>query len=259
MHKLPRHLLERFAEHFSNQRKGFKLQEITPFFSSYQTGLPSAELTGRPIPKKREHFVQIVELLDAKNQRYALWDLCNAPPPLKSGPGKDVRMELLKELFASDGITPVGIYLSKITLNGVKESWWIATSRLPHSSSAAVTAARTMLESTCKTILDDEPNGEPDTSHGNLNKLLKNTRKKLKLEAEKANSDSLNGLIAGMSQIASALASISNSAGDRHGSEDGVRLEDSTVASVAVHASGIVCCILAQVYIDQRFSEASDC
>lgn len=182
MHKLPIPLLEKFAEHFAFHRSGFKLKEITPFFSKYQAGLPSAESQGLAI-RKGDHFVQIVGLLEPKNQRYALWDLCSSPPQLPNCPNNDIRTNLLNELFASDGITPLGTLLSEVTLSGVRENWWTATSRLPASSSAAVTAARTMLESTCCTIIN-ELGGSSDTS-GDLTKLVKNTRQQLGLQTGK--------------------------------------------------------------------------
>src|SRR5437867_1498767 len=53
--------------------------------------------------------------------------------------------------------------LSQVTLRAVRNQWFTAASRLPHSASSAITAARALLESTCQTILLER--GEtPDTS-----------------------------------------------------------------------------------------------
>lgn len=251
MHKVPTHLLEKFSEYFAYQKLGFKLKDITPHFSKYQAGLPSPESNGVKA-KKGDHFVRIVGLLEPKQQRYALWDLCSSPPSIPNCPNESIRIGLLNELFASDGITPLGIALSDITLDGIRESWWTATSRLTVSSAAAVTAARTLLESTCRTI-SSELDGSSDDS-GDLKKLCRKTRDQLGLKTGKNVPKEMNELVSGIESLTNALASLSNSAGDRHGSESGIKLEDSTVACLAVHASGVLSYGLARIYLDYRFS-----
>ncbi len=254
MHPIPKHLLERFAEHFAYQRSGFKLNDITPHFSTYQAGLPASTFDGVS-RKKGDHFVHVVGLMQPRQQRYALSDLCNAPPPIQNCPCDNVRLTLLNKLFASDGITPISTQLSQVTLCGVREGWWTATSRLSTSPAAAVTAARTLLESTFQTIVT-ESGSQPDGS-GDLLRLFKQTRELLGLQTGQNFPRELNELCSGMTSVVNALAAISNRAGDRHGSQAGLRLEDGTVAALMVHSAGVLSYSLTQLYLDSRFSSAA--
>lgn len=254
MHPVPNYLLERFAMHFAYKSLGFRLNDITPYFLKYQGGLPSPGFDSMAA-KKGDHFVRVVSLMQPRVQRYSLSDLCNAPPLLKNCPDENIRLCLLNELFASDGITPLSTQLSRITLDGVRENWWVATSRLEASPSAAVTAARALLESTCRTIVS-ELGSQPDDS-GNLQHLSKQTREVLGLQTGRNSPRELNELSAGMTSIVNALAAVSNSAGDRHGSQSGIRLEDSTVAAMMVHSAGVLAFGLTQIFLDTRFSPAA--
>lgn len=239
----------RFAEVFAYQKKGFALDKITPFFEQYQYGLPTPTslYTGA---RKGDHFVACVMALTPTNQRYALYDLCDHPPRMKgSGPDKRTRRGLLRMLVQADGISPLSIDLSGISLRGVRDDWFIAASRITNSPAAAVTAARTLLEATCKTILVEC--GEFPDSSGDLGRLFKQARKALGIEAAAGATQSVNQLCGGLSAAIDGLASISNQAGDRHGLVGGNEIRDQSLASLTVHAAGTVSLFLLQTLRDR--------
>ena len=239
----------RFAEAFAYQRKGFALNEVTPFFEQYQSGLPTPTSLYAGA-RKGDHFVACVMALTPKNQRYALYDLCDQPPNMKGPvPDKRTRTELLRMLVQGDGISPVSIDLSGISLRGVRDAWFIAASRITNSPAAAITAARTLLESTCKTILV-ECQESPDSS-GDLGRLFKQARKALGIDAAAGASQAVNQLCGGLSAAVDGLASISNQAGDRHGLAGGKGIRDQSLASLTVHSAGAVSLFLVQTLRDR--------
>ena len=127
---------------------------------------------------KGGYFHSCVGAVTPENQRQFLYDLCDDPPPATGPlPDADARRGLLSILAAADGVSPLADGLSQVTPRAVRNQWFTAASRLPHSASSAITAARALLESTCQTILVER--GEaPDTS-GDLGRLYNQTRRAL--------------------------------------------------------------------------------
>ena len=153
----------------------------------------------------------------------------------------------------SDGATPISDVLSKISLSGIREQWWVTSSRLPSSPSSAITAARTLLESTCKTILEEC--GQSPNDSGDLQKLVKQVRQVLGLKTGRDMPKPVNEVLSGLISLANGLSAISNYAGDRHGKAGGMRLEDITIASVIVHAAGVAAFFLAQIHLERKYIE----
>jgi len=250
MHPVPKQTIERFAQYFAYRDKGFTLKQINPHFEKYQAGLPVPGFDGIT-PKKGNHFVEVIFSMHPRNQRIALIDLCLNPPEIKNCPSEKIRNELLHCLWQSDGSTPISERLSKISLSGVREQWWVASSRIPNSPSSAITAARTLLESTCKTIIQ-ECKETPDIS-GELQKLLKQVREVLNLKTGKDVTKPVNEVLSGLISLTNGLSAVSNKAGDRHGNVGGLRLEDITVSSLIVHSAGVAAFFLAQVYLERKY------
>lgn len=229
-------LIRRFAEEFAFGRKGFSLIQISPYFANYEQSVPSPG-EGYGTPTKIDHFVNCVNALSPKNQRYSLYDLCDDPPEMKGPvPNVKIRKELLHQLVQGDGVSPLAVEISSITLRGIRNDWFTAASRITSTPSSAITAARALLESTCKTILN-ELNEKP-VSGGNLPKLIKQTRKAIGVEIVQNVSQEVRQLITGLTSVVDGFSALSNKAGDRHGLACGAEISDQTIASIIVHTSG---------------------
>lgn len=248
MKALSREVVFRFAEEYALRRKGFALAQITPYFEQYQHGVASPLQRGMAV-RKSDHFVDCVLSLTPRNQRYALYDLCDRPPDTK-GPLPDAvtRRSLLRLLVQADGLSPLGVELSAATTTGVRDDWFVAASRLTISPAAAVTAARTLVEATCKTILTEL--GIAADESGDLPRLFTQTRRALGIDVAAGAGQSVGQVVSGLTTLVQGLASLSNSAGDRHGLASGAELDDHTLAAAAVHAAGSVSLFLVQIYRD---------
>jgi hypothetical protein len=186
-----------------------------------------------------------------ENQRQFLYDLCDNPPAATGPlPDADARRGLLSILAAADGVSPLADGLSQVTVRAVRNQWFTAASRLSHSASSAITAARALLESTCQTILV-ERSEVPDSS-GDLGRLYNQTRRALQIEASAGVPQALHQLLNGLVQVVNGLAGLSNQAGDRHGLPEGARISDHSMASLAVHAAGTVSLFLVTAHRSGR-------
>jgi len=239
----------RFAEKFASGRKGFSLEEIPEFFAQYQGNVPTLR-TYQGAVTKPIVFKDCLLILTPENQRQALYDLCDNPPIGRHMmPDEKTRKELLHVLLQADGVSPIGAELSQISVTGIRRQWMTAASRLPATPAAAITAARTLLESTCRTILTEL--GEASDSSGDLGRLYKQLRTKLGIDPTQGATQSIHQMINGLTQCVDGIAGLSNIAGDRHGLAGGAKINDLAFASLCVHAAGTTSLFLARVYRDQ--------
>lgn len=244
MRPVARETAYRFAAEYACGNRGLALKQITPFFEQYQPGIPTPRQGA--LPRKDEHFVSCVLAMSPPSQRYALYDLCDWPPSMRgSQPSLDTRRRLRRTLVQADGVSPLAVELSAISVAGVRDRWFTAASRLESSPAAALTAARTLLEATCKTLLV-ELGVEPDMS-GEIGRLVKQAARELGLTASDVNSGSIRKIWGGLTTIVNGLASASNAAGDRHGVVAGTGLDDPRIAGLAVHAAGTLTLFLVHV------------
>ncbi len=240
-------LVRDFAVEFASGAKGFALKEITPYFGSFQANVPSPA-SGPVVSTKPDHFCACVAALAPGNQRLALYSLCDKPPSCKGKmPDQAVRLGLLTRMVQGDGISPLGLELSRVDIPSLRDDWFTAASRLERSIPSAITAARTMLETVCKTILVERK--LKPTDGGDLSRLYNQTRACLRLVPNSTSTQPVHEICTGACAVVNGLAALSNIGGDRHGLAGGAEMSDRAFASLAVHVSGAVCLFLAQTHL----------
>jgi hypothetical protein len=255
MQDVPTSIVRRFAASFCYGRSGYTLRELECLFVRYQSDVPGVD-PGQP-PTKGDYFGQCVRSMTPEAQRQFLYDLCDDPPSA-SGPLPDSgqRGKLLRALAGADGMSPLGVELSALSLDGVRKQWFVAASRLGGSPSSAITAARALVETTCKTIVTER--GETPNSSGDLGRLFRQTRQVLQIDASSGMSQGVHQMANGLSQVIDGLAGLSNRGGDRHGLPGGLRITDRSIAALAIHAAGTVSLFLVQTHRrDMRVREQS--
>ncbi len=246
-------IVKRFAARFCYGRSGYSLRELEELFVRYQVDVPSVD-PGLP-PTKGAYFEQCVGAMTPENQRQFLYDLCDDPPPaIGALPDAAERLELLRALAGADGMTPIAVDLSALSMHGVRNQWFAAASRIGPSPSSAITAARALVETTCKTILTEH--GETPDSSGDLGRLYNQARRTLQIQASSGSSQAVHQMLNGLCQVMDGLAALTNQGGDRHGLPAGLRITDRSVAVLAVHAAGTVSLFLVQTH--RRSLRAND-
>lgn len=250
MHTIPRGIVEKFAQAFTGTNQGLSGQEITDFFQQYDMSVRSYEHYGFK-PARFELFIESLYVLPTNEQYFALTDLCNTPPISKTKryavPPRTDLDQLKATLHNHLSVKPVGLYVSQLSQKEVRAAWLEAVSRIPHSPSSAITAARALLETTCSTVLT-ERSVTPDTS-GNLSRLYNQCRLALGIDAQKGDGQELHKVLTGLSTVVDGIAGMSNMAGDRHGLPQGVKIDDPLVANLVVNGAGTVCIFLVEYHL----------
>lgn len=97
----------------------------------------------------------------------------------------------------------------------VRHSWIKAASSVASDPAGAITAARAVLESTCRHVLAEFQMDGDD--HGNLPKLYRDAASCIGLASKDQHNDMLRRLLAGCTTVVDGLAELRNQLGDSHG------------------------------------------
>lgn len=152
----------------------------------------------------------------------------------------------LLDFVEKQGIEPTSLSiedaLSRCSSKSVGEAWLRCFQRRADDPEGAITSARTMLESVCKYILDDQ--GEQYNPKEDLPKLYKRTAKLLNLSPGQHNAQIFKQILSGCGSVVDGLASLRNAFGDAHGK--GLRHVKASKrhAELAVNLSGTICSFL---------------
>jgi hypothetical protein len=127
----------------------------------------------------------------------------------------------------------------------VEAAWRKALERRATDPEGAITAARTLLESVCKTILDDV--GESYDGRDDLPKLYRKAAESLTLAPAEYADDQIRRILGGATSVVEGVGGLRNQHGDAHGAGrgGGYRLSDRH-AALAVNMAGTMALFLIQ-------------
>lgn len=235
MRPIPRSLADRFAKSFAGPKAGFSAKEITEYFSAYSALVRPFDHYGLN-PTRKSLFIESLYALTPRQQYYALNDLCYYDKPSKYAyPSPAQRATLSEELHSFISPEPIGLRFSQVNRSAVREDWMIAYTRIADNPAAAITAARTLLESVLKTILVER--GESPDTGGDLQKLVKRVEDVLGFASATTQAEHM--VLSGLASVGNGIAALSNAAGDRHGVVAGTSIDDPFVANLCVQAAGV--------------------
>jgi hypothetical protein len=103
----------------------------------------------------------------------------------------------------------------KLDTQYISEAWDKARARRHEDPEGAITAARTLLESVCKHILDE--GGVEYGDNADLPKLYGLTSKELNLAPSQHTEEAFKKILGGAHSIVDGLANLRNRTGDAHG------------------------------------------
>jgi hypothetical protein len=136
--------------------------------------------------------------------------------------------------------------VERLGTESVRTAWSRAVERRDTEPEAAVTAARALLESTCKTILDDH---EADYKEGDdLPKLYGRVQKVLKLSPAEQTEDRFRAILGACTTIIKELGSVRNRHSDAHGSGRKSYRVAGRHAALAVNLAGSMALFLIETH-----------
>ena len=144
----------------------------------------------------------------------------------------------LDELVSADA--------ERLNAASVLAAWKKALARREADPEGAITAARALVESVCKTILDDleEPYGDGD----DLPKLYRTLAKALDIAPENHTEEQIKRILGGCTTAVEGLGSLRNRGGDAHGKGRTSYKLRARHASLSVNFAGTVAVFLMETF-----------
>jgi hypothetical protein len=135
----------------------------------------------------------------------------------------------------------------------VLEAWEKARNRRDSDPDGAVTAARTLIETTLKHILDEC--GTPYNAKADLPELFKAAAEQLELDAGKAISGELRKVLGACANVVSGIGALRTMIGDAHGKSKGEALAEPRHARLAIDLAGPMAVFLLEQHESLKESE----
>lgn len=141
--------------------------------------------------------------------------------------------------------------LAKLESGHVQDVWAKANARCMSDPEGAVTAARTLLESTCKLILEDAKEvANADEDHVDLPKLYKRVAALLNLSPSQHSEAAFKRILGGCTSVVEGLGTLRNKVGDAHGKGRNVPKPAPRHAMLAVNLSGAMASYLVATWTE---------
>jgi hypothetical protein len=158
---------------------------------------------------------------------------------------------------AERGGTPADLELTEsfkaLDEGRVHEMWEKALKRRQDDPEGAITAARTLLEQTCKFILDET--GEEYAHDADLPKLYALCAKQLNLAPDQHTETAFKTILGNAQQVVNTLATIRNRLGDSHGKSRAQVRPKPRHAQLAVNLAGSMAMFLIGTWQEQKSTD----
>ena len=146
---------------------------------------------------------------------------------------------------------PISERLKQFNEESVHSVWSRALDRRKTDPEGAITAARTLLETVCKHILDDR-GIEYDATKIELHELYKLTANELNLSPSQHTQDIFKQILGGCSAVVNGLGSLRNKLGDAHGQGSKPVRPAPRHSELAVNLAGSVALFLVTTFQEQK-------
>lgn len=144
--------------------------------------------------------------------------------------------------------------LARFDWNEVQAAWHKALERKTTDPEGAITAARTLLESTCKHVLDEA--GVSYDAKADLPKLYRATAEHLNLAPSKHTEDIFKQILGGCHSVVQGLGALRSKVGDAHGQGKNAVRPAPRHAELAVNLAGAMATFMAQTWEKVRADAA---
>lgn len=136
--------------------------------------------------------------------------------------------------------------IDRLDSASVARDWERALARRSSDPEAAITAARALVESVCKTILDDLQIDY--TERDDLPKLYRKTAGALDLTPDQYTDEQIKRILGGATSAVEGLGALRNRSGDAHGRGRGAYRLSARHAALAVNLAGTVTMFLTDTF-----------
>jgi Abortive infection C-terminus len=214
--------------------------------------LRGALLADQRIAEKLPRFVKTCRSLDE------FWGLIKMKSPNYAGRREFLRLEFdpVLTMLETESRTPSDAAISatvvRISPGYVQETWQKALERRTSDPEGAITAARTLLESVCKHILDDA--GATYDDCADLPKLYGLTSRQLNLSPSQHTEQLFKQILGGCQTVVEGLGALRNRHSDAHGKGTVGARPVARHAELAVNLAGTMATFLLQTWETRKNS-----
>jgi hypothetical protein len=161
-------------------------------------------------------------------------------------------IEYLEAYDRAPGMAPISSSLEAFDPEHVHAIWQKALDRLSADPEGAITAARALLETVCKHILDDVRAAYP--TDADLPKLWSLTAEQLSLAPQQHDETVFKAILGNCQSVVNNLAAIRNRIGDAHGHGRKPVKPKPRHAALAVNLAGTMASFLVETWKERRGS-----
>jgi hypothetical protein len=151
-------------------------------------------------------------------------------------------LDYLEAMALTPSDEPTSEALTAFDADEVSVAWQRALDRRSTDPEAAITAARTLLESVCKHVIDDQ--GGTHGSHDDLPKLFRTAAGLLNLAPDQHSEDVFRQILGGCQTVVHGLGALRNKLGDAHGKGRRQVKPSARHAELAVNLAGAMATFL---------------
>jgi len=179
-----------------------------------------------------------------QERRLFIWE---AFSPLISSLEQDI-------ILAHPADNDISAILVNFDTEQVHIAWQKALERRNEDPEAAITMARTLIESVCKHILDEA--GVPHSDKDDLPKLYKETAKQLNMAPEQHQEEVFKQILGGCQTVIQGLGTLRNKLSDAHGKGKKAVKPSPRHAALAVNLAGSMAAFLVATW-EEKSSKAT--
>ncbi len=240
--RLPYTILKTASGLFAGGGTGFSYTQMEQFFC-YELHKHPNEVVLPPANNRSEMFENWLSLFPLSKQKSLLLRLCSCDLPMWHGkPDASLLEKLARQIESASIDETVSPKLREVNSEVIAEHWRKALDRRQEDTEGAITAARTLIETICKHILDES--GEIYDPKMDLPKLYSLAAKQLTLSPSQHTEEIFKRILMGCQDIVIGLGSVRNHIGDAHGKSQRRVKPSARHAEFAVNLAGTVATFL---------------
>jgi len=236
---------------FAGQSAGLSGPQLHDVFADWTDRLGSYPTSGSP--SRWQLFQTGLEALEPSDQRKFLLDLCRYDGYAKYGLPSEEQVSKLRAMILADstpGADAAAAHLPQLPdWEAVRSAWDDALSKIDVDPDGAIRAARTMLESVCKHILDER--GLSYEPAWDLSRLSKATATGLGIAPDQHSEPIFRQILSGVGTVVDGLAGLRNALSDAHGRGKRAARPAPRHAKLAVNAAFAVAGFLIDTHVEK--------
>ena len=254
---LPPRVIELATAMFARET-GFSGPDLHRLFAEYTDVLGEYTGWGGGGESRWQIFQRGLRLLTRDRQVRFLLNLCEYDGYIKHGRPADEDIAKLRAFLLGQSAPGADAAAARLATlpdwKAVEESWRQALDKIHSDPEGAITATRTLLESTCKHICDER--GVPYENSWDLSRLYKAAAAAMEIAPDQHSEQVIKQILSGVTTVVTGIGALRNSLSDAHGRGKGAVRPAPRHAKLAVNAGFAIAGFLIDTHVEKPHRES---